>query len=342
MATPRSGSTGTVETKGDIVGFDGSDLVRVPVGTDGKFLQALSTEASGLGWGDVGLAAVNGLRLTGVSATPIMTADSTALATIYLTPYKHNAIALYNGSYWKLYFVTGGGGDPSLAVTGRTTDLPFDIFAYASGVAITLEFLNWTNATTRATALARQDGVFVKSGDATRRYLGTCRPRSATTFHWVLLGAGAPAKFDLWNVDNRVIFAFSVVTPTNTWNYTTNAWRQAQGSANYQVDVVAGELGSVLLASLFIASSNSTLLTTERAVAIGFDSTTVATGIYSQVDSGNNVRSAHAAAYAAIVPIGRHFSAWLERSEAASTTTWYGDDGGTGRVQTGMGGTYDA
>ncbi len=46
---------------------------------------------------------------------------------------------------------------------------------------VTLEFLIWTNANTRATALVRQDGILCKTGALTRRYLGTFRTVSTTT-----------------------------------------------------------------------------------------------------------------------------------------------------------------
>ncbi len=50
MAAPRVGSTGVDEVKGDLLGFDGSDLVRVPVGADGLVLTADSAAASGLSY----------------------------------------------------------------------------------------------------------------------------------------------------------------------------------------------------------------------------------------------------------------------------------------------------
>jgi len=107
----------------------------------------------------------NDFRLSGVSATPIMTADNAALATIFLCQYKGNRIALWDGANWQLCVPSA---EVSLAVTGRTTDLPFDVFAFLNAGVVTLEFLDWTNATTRATGLTRQDGVWTKTGAATR------------------------------------------------------------------------------------------------------------------------------------------------------------------------------
>ncbi len=50
----------------------------------------------------------------------------------------------------------------------------FDVFGYLSSGALKLMIVPWTNTTTRATSLTTQDGIYVESGAATRRYLGTC------------------------------------------------------------------------------------------------------------------------------------------------------------------------
>ena len=278
----------------------------------------------------------NDFRLTGVSGTPVMTADSTSLSTIYLAQFRGNRIALYDGLNWQ---IAQPAAEVNLAVTGRTTDLPFDIFAFLNAGVVTLEFLNWTSATARATALARLDGVWTKSGDATRRYLGSCRPRSATTFHWVTQGADLPVKLDLWNVDNRVDVYFQLRSLTNTWAYTLATWRQCQGSVNYQCDIVVGLQEEFFVADLLVSSRNSTI-SIPRQVGIGFDSTTAFTGVTSatantvaSIEADQNARIAHQPT------IGRHFYAWLEISTATGTCTWVGDDGAL-RLQSGMSGSW--
>ena len=275
--------------------------------------------------------ATNGFRLTGVSATPIMTADSTTLSTIFLTPFRGAQIALYNGNSWDLL----SSAEVSLAVTARTTDLPFDIYAFNSGGVVTLEFLDWTSATARATNLVRKDGVWCKTGDLTRRYVGSCRARSATTFHWVRAGVDLPAKLDLFNADNRVATSFSLIASTNTWNYTIATWRQAQGSTNYQIDVMVGLQEESFIADLQATSRNSTI-SVARSVGIGFDSTTAFTGVASTTT--NTVASQNADQQASLShqpTIGRHFYAWLEISAATGTNTFVGDDGAL-NIQSGI------
>lgn len=278
----------------------------------------------------------NDFRLTGVTATPVMTADSTSLSTIYLAQFKGNHISLFDGNNWQ---DVAPAVEPSLAVTGRTTDLPFDIFAFLDAGGVTLEFLNWTSATARATAIVRLDGVLVKSGAATRRWLGSCRARSATTYHFVQNGSDLPCKFDLFNADNRIEFAFMLRALTNTWTYTLATWRQAQASANYQVDIMVGLQEELFSGDLLVSSRNSTI-SIPRQVGIGFDSTTAFTGTTSatantvaSIESDQNARIGH------MPSIGRHFYAWLEISTATGTCTWVGDDGAL-RLQSGMSGMW--
>lgn len=280
---------------------------------------------------------MNTFRLSGVTGTPIMNADSTTLSTIFLCQFRGNAIALNDSINWQLIQPAS---EPSLAVTGRTTDLPFDIFAFISAGTVALEFLNWTNATTRATGLVRVNGVWTKVGDVTRRYLGSCRARSATTFHHVTVGIDLPCKIDLWNADNRVSMGMRLTAANpNTWNYTLATWRQAQASANYQMEIMVGLQEDSFDGELLVTSRNSTI-SIPRQVGIGFDTTTAFTGITSA--TANTVASIESAQVAAIThqpTIGRHFYSWNEISTATGTCTWIGDDGAL-RLQSGMSATW--
>jgi hypothetical protein len=285
----------------------------------------------------IGLQDIQGMRLTGVSGTPVMTDNNSSLNTIFLTAYKSNQIALYNGDTWILHSTP----EVSLAVTGRTTDLPFDIFAYSAGGVVTLEFTNWAGSTTRATGLVRCDGVWCRSGALTRRYLGTCRPRSSTTYSWVVVGTNEAARFDLWNSDNRVQVAFDLTTTVNSWNYTTATWRQAQGSSAYQVDVVAGLEDCRVVCLLTATSRNNGFAggNNPREVGVGFDSTTTPIGIIGSSGSTGSIHQISQATATIPCPLGRHFAAWLEISQASSTTTWLGDNG-TNRIMSGMQGSW--
>lgn len=108
-------------------------------------------------------------RLTLESGVPVSTSDQAGKTTLYYTPFEGDRIALYNGSGWE----TLAFSELSISLSGLTASRPYDVFCYNNSGTATLELLAWTNASTRATALTTQNGVLVKSGAATRRYLGT-------------------------------------------------------------------------------------------------------------------------------------------------------------------------
>lgn len=112
---------------------------------------------------------VNNFRLTLTTGVAVTTSDVVNAQTIYCTPFNGNKISLYNGTSWD----TLTSSEFSLSLGTLTNKKPYDVFCYANSGVPTLEFLVWTSDTARATALTLQDGVLVKSGALTRKYLGT-------------------------------------------------------------------------------------------------------------------------------------------------------------------------
>lgn len=110
-----------------------------------------------------------GGRLTLETGVPVSSADQADKTTLYYTPYVSNLISLYDGSDWDALEFS----ELSLDISGFTASKPYDIFCYNNSGTPTLEGLVWTDGSTRATALTMQDGVLVKTGATTRRYLGT-------------------------------------------------------------------------------------------------------------------------------------------------------------------------
>lgn len=169
-------------------------------------------------------------RLTLTSGTPITTADVTGATTVYFAPYKGNRIYLYDGTRWRLYSFS----ELSLSLGTLTNALPYDVFIYDNSGTLTLESLAWTNGTTRATDLATQNGVYVKSGDATRRYLGTFYTSSTTTTE------DSASKRFVWNYYNRVPRKLKKTETTDSWTYGTAAYRALNNSTANRVEVVVG------------------------------------------------------------------------------------------------------
>ena len=274
-------------------------------------------------------------RLTLTSGTAITTSDVTAATTLYFTPYQGNRIAVYDGTTWKIYSLT----EKSLSLSGLAANTNFDIFIYDNAGTLTLEALAWTNGTTRATALASQDGIYVKSGATTRRYLGTIR-----TTGTIGQCEDSAAKRFLWNAYNRVPRALSITDTTNSWTYTTATWRSANSSTANRVEMVIGlSENPVSARTVALVSNSGAAVLISVASGIGIDSTSVnsATVMGTQVAvvesaTGNFGTGTQAhSVYRGYPGIGYHYLQWLEISEATGTTTWYGDNNLT-YIQSGL------
>lgn len=169
-------------------------------------------------------------RLSLESATPASTTDQENKDTIYCTPCTGNRIALYDGvSQWTIYATA----QFSKVLTSLSTLRPYDVFCYANAGVPTLEFLAWTDDTTRATSLSRQDGVLVKSGATTRRYLGTFFTVSASTT------TDSKALRLLWNYYNRIDRHLVVVDETDV-SYAGGSPTFYNSDANNHVSWVQG------------------------------------------------------------------------------------------------------
>jgi hypothetical protein len=253
-------------------------------------------------------------RLTLTTGVPVTTADVTAVTTLYWSPYKGNRVALYDGTNWNVRT----SAELSKTNAGIGGSVPTDIFCFDNAGTPTLESLQWTNDTTRATALVLQDGVLVKSGATTRRYLGTIRATAGGAFtdsytnRWV------------WNYYNRVLRPMRATEATATWTYTSATWEQARASTANQLDFVVGWAEDAVTAQVqaFFKNTNANV---NAMVSIGLDSTSaVATGCLlsagvSQVAAQYGPTSAQ---FTTIPAVGRHFLSWLEISDNVGTTTW--------------------
>lgn len=195
--------------------------------TAGKIVQrgASAWEAADLPSETVEPSLANG-RLSVSSSDPIGEGTS---ATLYYTPFVGNAVALYSGSAWVRRTFTAAGS--SFNVAALSADTVYDFYAYDSAGTVTLEAVAWSSSgagtSTRATALVYQDGVLVKSGDTTRRYLGTIRTvddsgtkaRDASQYRFV------------WNAQNRTRYADTSSDTTDSWtpSGTNGTWAAING-----------------------------------------------------------------------------------------------------------------
>lgn len=327
------GSTSPLTTKGDLWGYTAADA-RVPVGNDGDSLTADSSDAEGVSWQPKPLACDGRLTLT--SGTPVLTSNVLAATTVYYTTTSlGNRIALFDGTRWKWYTFT----EKSVAVPATSTT-PFDIFAYDSGGAVTLETTDWTNDTTRATALTTQNGVYVRSGATTRRYLGTGR----TT------GVSGETEFQitnrssmlLWNYYNRVRFEFEVFDTTDNWSYSGN-YRYLNNSSTNIFKFVIGVQEDAVEATHNGSAYSATAPGSAARLSIGLDSGTAPSANALNGLGGVAGYAMLTATYSEQVAVGYHYLAPLEAG-AGAAFTFLGDGGTTPGAATafqcGMRGTF--
>jgi hypothetical protein len=257
---------------------------------------------------------VNNGRLTLSSGTAIPAIDiaGTAGTAVYLTPYQGNLISLYDGTRWKVYSFS-----EQTTPVPATTLTPFDVFAYDNGGTVTLETVNWTNNTTRATALTTQDSVYVKSGAATRRYLGTGYTTSTSG-----RCEDSVTKRFLWNYYNRVSRPMRKTDSTGSWTYNTTSWRAANNSTSNRVEVVVGVAEALLHMSSYAPAETSA--TGEFATGIGEDSTSsIGSDVIGRTGESNNNYSLATSVLDKLPAAGYHYYQWCEYGSGV-TTTWHG------------------
>lgn len=271
-------------------------------------------------------------RLTLATGVPVTTTDQTAKTTIYFTPYIGNKIALYDGaSAWNVISFT----EISVAVPS-TTNTPFDIFCYNNSGTATLETVNWTNDTTRATALTYQNGVLVKNGATTRRYLGTGRTTGSSgqteiSFGRTPASGGSAPKLYLYNEYNKVPAVFMSLESDDFWNYTTGSWRSKNNNTNNSFKFVNGNKMTIscnMTYGVYMTSGTAFLY-----AGFGFDSTTAADGIPNRCIAdtvGAKFFSCFGGYNAAV---GYHYIQELELG--AANAQFAGDAGAPANTQTG-------
>ncbi len=255
-------------------------------------------------------------RLTLTSGTPVTVSDVTAATTLYFCPDGGNQVAVYSGTAWVVLTFT----ELSYALAALAATTNYDVFLNYNSGTPALELTAWTDATTRATAITRLNGVWTKSGASTRRYLGTIRTVASGQTE------DSIAKRFVFNVGHRVPRLLQHLDSTTNWSYTTATWRQARADTNNQVDVVIGVADSFVSLMINTLSGNSTTLVS-RGIAFGEDSITVpnlTTALEGSGVFGADQSCVMIAQIDKVPAVGKHYYAWLEYSQATGTTTWAG------------------
>lgn len=204
---------------------------------------------------------INDFRLTLTTGVPVTTTNVTGATTVFCCPYKGNRISLYDGTNWNVRTTA----QFSLALGTLTGALPYDVFCFDNAGTPTLEFLAWTNTTTRATALVYQDGILSKSGAVTRRYLGTFYTSAATTTEDSL------TKRFLYNYSNRIL---RQLQGTLSADRVVNSVTYVEINAEIECQFIIGVSEDSMLWS-FAGTALPSVASVLGGTAIAFDSTTV-------------------------------------------------------------------
>jgi hypothetical protein len=288
-------------------------------------------------------------RLTLTTAAPVMAAEAADQTTIYYTPYLGNVASLYNGTNWIRYNVA----EVSIAMAASANwaaDSNFDLYLFAdSGTVRLVSGAAWTNATTRSESLARLNGLWTNNASMTGRYgasstvtvganqglyVGTFRTTGAAgTTTWELAGSadgGNPTILYLWNMYNRVAVTTDNFDTTNSWTYNSVTIRSKNASTTNRVTLVVGqnEEPCILVNSV---RARADIIGGVLTIGWGLDSTTAFTNAITTTEAHTAGNDTGFTGVIMILPgLGMHFFQALEATSAATTGTFWGDNGGTG------------
>jgi len=213
-------------------------------------------------------------RLSLASNNPIYNTDITN-NTIYYTPYLGNKLSLYDSSTssWSDYTFS----ELSLSLLASTNDTNYDIFIYYNGNSLVMEKIAWLNNSNRNSSLILQDGIYVLSTDAKKRYVGSIRTTSTSTTE------DSKKKRFVWNNSNKIVKQI-YATDSVLHTYTTASYRPYKNittSGITRIEFISGidQYLSVSLHSDHFNESNFS------SVALGLDSTSnpnidIINGIY--------------------------------------------------------------
>lgn len=267
--------------------------------------------------------ATAGGRLSFSNSLAVTTADQIAQSTIYCMPYAGRDLALWNGTAW-VYATIPDTGTPGVSIsTVADATKPYDVFGFLNAGAINLEIGPvWSSTVLRATNATIQDGTLCKSGDKTRRYLGTFMPSGGTPGVSVVSEDSIANRY-LWNMYNRVPRRMLAQdTSASQYAYTTASFRASnantaagQGRFNF----VIGQADVLVRAQNVNGMSNST--STNLCGGICLDNTNAnnADVIFGQANPTNALS---VSIYQGWPSTGQHFLQRVEFSNATGTTVW--------------------
>jgi hypothetical protein len=185
-----------------------------------------------------------------LSATSPVPDSNQSGGNLYLHPWNGNEIALYSAITLR-WSVVRFSGVRTFSLSGLAANTNYDVYVYNSGTALaptlSVEFLAWSGNLTPPTR-GTQDGVFVRSNNASRRLIGVIRTitagQSIVDLGGVIASSGQASyprmyvanHYNLYDVRARYFFGSSWNSPASGWSvpagYTTTPPRCAMLQAS--------------------------------------------------------------------------------------------------------------
>lgn len=192
-------------------------------------------------------------RLTLESNVPISEGGQIGKSIVYYTPHLGSNISLYNTTTGK--WDTLDFSQTSITLSGLISDKNYDIFGYNNLGVLTLELSAWNSDTVRSVSITMQNGVYCKSTNLSRRYLGTIRTNSSNTT------SDSISERLVWNMNNRAVRKVLKETAAGPWTYSSSTWR-ALNNTQSKIGVVSGLPSLINLTSsiLFAAPQSGATL----------------------------------------------------------------------------------
>lgn len=267
----------------------------------------------------LGIPGICGMRLTLVPNTPYLASGVTS-STVYFTPTGKEfsgMISTFDGSKW----VTKSYPQTSVSLASTASGTNFDFFFYDNNGAGLLEKVNWSNNTTRATDLIRQDGVYVKSGVSSGLYVGTGRTGAADTCEIRPYSSTSEGRWFLVNHYNKREIALLKVEPTASWTYASATPRPVNNNLKNRIEFLSTDGTDKFNICAFGLASHT------GPVGRGLN---VCLNATNRLDAPINQRgyattpTMSQAVYKVVCSGGYNFAQCVEAVDSATTGTFYG------------------
>lgn len=304
-----------------------------------------------------GFALTANVRMSLVTATPLMSSDQTAKTNLYIMPYLGQIITIFDGSSFvgraftteKVLALDSNSGHTNYHKAGEL----YDVFAYydtgavghgtgpkwttatlgsgarGAGAGTTeLEFYGgaWVNKNSIVIRFGSNSGDTITIAARQATYEGTIRVSLVDGQLNCHAAVGQSRTWDVWNFWNQVDVMLRGSDPTASWSYTTTTTRQSRADATNKITPLMGLLGFKVSGQLAQSVSHASSGTDAR-LGWGIDSTTVMSGRWGRAEhnDANAAELVPSAEYHTQTLLGA--SAWNFCEKGSNgATTWYGTE----------------